>query len=62
MEAVLCGCPVVLLPSEAFRVCHTLEDFGANGVAWGNEPETVTAAQATVGLGREDYLKVMAGF
>jgi hypothetical protein len=62
MEAVLCGCPAVLLPGETFRECHTLEDFGTNGVAWGNEPETVMAAQATVALGREDYLKVMARF
>jgi hypothetical protein len=62
MEAVLCGCPAVLLPNEHFRESHTLEDYGNNGVAWGNEPALVAAAQATVTQGREDYLRVMADF
>ena len=62
MEAVLCGCPAVLLPGETFKESHTLEDFGTNGVAWGNEPDRVTADRATVGQGREDYFKVIDGF
>jgi hypothetical protein len=62
MEAVLCGCPAVLLPSETFKECHTLEDFGTNGVAWGNEPDLVKAAQVTVAQGREHYFEVIAAF
>ena len=30
MEAMLCGCPVLLLPSETFTECHTLNDYGTN--------------------------------
>jgi hypothetical protein len=62
MEAVLCGCPVVLLPSEIFKECHTLEDFGTNGVAWKNEPEVVRTAQSTVAQGRDDYFRVVSCF
>ena len=62
MEAVLCGCPVVLLPNDHFSECHTIEDYGSNGIAWGNEPSQVAAAKAAVSQGREDYGKVMALF
>jgi hypothetical protein len=62
MEAVLCGCPALLLPSENFKESHTLEDFGSNGVAWGNDPVQVERAHATVALGRVDYLRVIAAF
>ena len=57
MEAVLCGCPVVLLPSETFKECHTLEDYGTNGVAWGNDPEKVKTAEATVAHGRAELFE-----
>jgi hypothetical protein len=62
MEAVLCGCPAVLLPSENFKESHTLEDFGTNGVAWGNDPLEVERAHATVALGRELYFGVIGTF
>jgi hypothetical protein len=62
MEAVLCGCPVVLLPSGTFKERQTLEDIGANVVAWGNDPVRVKTAHATVGSGREDYFKAVAAF
>ena len=32
-SATLCGCPAVLLPSDKFRDCHTLEDMGSHGIA-----------------------------
>jgi hypothetical protein len=51
-----------LLPNEIFKECHTLEDFGTNRVAWGNDPVQVRRAQATVLFGREDYFKVIASF
>ncbi len=62
MEAVLCGCPVVLLPNETFEECHTLEDYGSSGVAWGNEPVEIENARATVARGRGDYFKVIGTF
>lgn len=34
LEAVLCGCPVVCVPSVNFRECCGLDDFNA-GIAWG---------------------------
>ena len=36
IEAALCGCPAVCMPSTFFRECCGLEDFSA-GVAWGME-------------------------
>ena len=48
MESVLCGCPAVLVPSDTFKECHTLEDFGSNGIACSNDPKLVRIAQATV--------------
>ena len=39
-----------------------MEDYGTNGVAWGNDPERVKTARATVANGREDYFRVMAAF
>ena len=34
IEAVLCGCPVVCVPSASFTECCGLDDFSA-GIAWG---------------------------
>ena len=45
-SATLCGCPAVLLPSDKFRDCHTLEDMGSHGIA--ETPEELPRAQATV--------------
>ena len=45
-SATLCGCPAVLLPSDKFRDCHTLEDMGLHGIA--ETPEELARAQATV--------------
>jgi len=52
IEAVLCGCPVVCMPSDYFREACGLEDFSA-GIAWGMEE--FGRAIATVGEARRRY-------
>lgn len=48
LEAMLCGCPVVLIPNEFLDRPMGNEFCGMNGLAWGNEPEQVERAKATV--------------
>ncbi len=62
MEAILCGCPAVLLPSVHFPESFALKDFTSNGVAWRNDPDQIAAARATVAQARGDYLRVIDRF
>jgi hypothetical protein len=62
LEAVLCGCPVVLLPNEHFTHVIGRDTVGSFGIAWGTDPLEVQRAKDTVGLARENYLKVIDGF
>ena len=54
VEAVLCGCPTVLLPSRFFSK-PVIDPMNWTGVAWGNSPEEVERARRTVGQARERY-------
>ncbi|MGC4074595.1 MAG: hypothetical protein QM760_19260 [Nibricoccus sp.] len=53
IEAALCGCPTVFMPSEHFkdRPLAAVE-LGTDGFAWGDSPEEVNRAKATVGAVR----------
>lgn len=59
IEAALCGCPVVCLPSEVFPECCGLEEFNA-GIAWG--VDEITKAQDTVRNAHEQYAGLKANF
>jgi len=47
-EAMLCGCPVVYLPNPVLAEFPAEAQLGRDGAAWGNSPEEVARAQATV--------------
>jgi len=61
-EAMLCGCPVVYLPSEHMTEFPTTDSIGKDGAAWGTSPEEWDRARATVGRVRERLLELQAGF
>lgn len=50
IEATLCGCPTVFMPSAHLkdRPISAVE-LGDDGFAWGDSPEAVSRAKATVG-------------
>lgn len=56
LEATLCGCPVVFLPNEHFQQTLGAEEMAGLGYAWGNSPEQLAHAKATVKQARERYL------
>jgi hypothetical protein len=58
LEAMLCGCPAVFLPSPHLTELIALRELGRDGVAWGNEPAEIARAKATVHGVRERYLRV----
>lgn len=61
-EAVLCGCPVVMLPNEFFTRRIAVDILGTDGIAWGDSPAEVERARRTVHRFRERYLALSAEF
>lgn len=56
IEALLCECPVVFLPNPYLDQLIGLKELGMHGMAWGDDPEEVRRAKATVQEGRQRYL------
>ena len=54
-EAVMCGCPVVCLPTIHFKESHILDDFHT-GIAWGTQD--LAKAKESVKDGYSDYLEL----
>jgi hypothetical protein len=57
-EAVLCGCPAVFLPNPYLTQLIAMSELGTDGMAWGDAPEEIARAKATVEKGVENYLKL----
>ncbi|MCM2279302.1 MAG: hypothetical protein NDJ89_14600 [Oligoflexia bacterium] len=62
MEAVLCGCPTVLLPNKHFKTIIARDEVGRFGMAWGTDPKEVEFAKKTVDLAYPNYLKLFDQF
>ena len=61
LEALLCGCPVVLLPNPFFTEMIAQNELGRDGIAWGPDPAELIRARATVGLVWTNYQKLQIG-
>lgn len=48
LEAALCGCPAIFLPNPHLSAIISTEEVGTEGLAWGDSPEEVERAKATV--------------
>lgn len=57
IEAVLCGCPAVLLPNPHFTEIIARNELGPEGFAWGTAPSELARARATLAQGAINYLK-----
>jgi hypothetical protein len=57
IEAILCGCPAVLLPSPHFTENIGLKELGSAGYAWGADPQEIAHAKATVDQGARNFLE-----
>ncbi|MFG1428742.1 hypothetical protein [Roseixanthobacter glucoisosaccharinicivorans] len=62
LEATLCGCPTILMPNPFFEVALADKEIGRNGVAWGDTPEQLAHAKATVHLVAEEYRQAEVAF
>ena len=58
IEAVLCGCPVVMMPNPYLRYSIGEWDHGHAGIAWG--AGEIAQAEATVGAARAGYEAAIA--
>lgn len=56
IEALLCGCPVVFLPNAFLQSIIGIAEHGMDGIAWGEDPQEIARAKATVSLARARYL------
>ncbi|POZ62636.1 glycosyl transferase family 2 [Chromobacterium alticapitis] len=61
-EAMLCGCPVIYMPSEYLTKIPNLDAFHGDGSAWGNTPEQIEHAKRSVGKVYEHYEKQVLEF
>jgi hypothetical protein len=55
MEAAMCGCPVVAIPSESFSQIPLFHVYGNLGLGWGPEIEQLNWAQRTLGSLQSEY-------
>ena len=62
LEAVLCGCPTVLLPNKHFKTIIARDEVGRYGMAWGTDPKEVELAKSTVHLAYPNYLEQINTF
>lgn len=62
IEALLCECPVVILPNKYLHQIIGDREMGRDGIAWGASPEEIERAKATVIMGKEGYLRLYAEF
>ncbi len=58
IEAILCGCPVVLLDNPFFTELIAKHEYGVDGIAFDTSPESIEHAKKTVHLAREKYLSL----
>jgi hypothetical protein len=61
-EAMLSGCPVVYLPTPQLTEFPCEAQLGRDGAAWGNVPDEVARARATVGKMRARVEAMQAEF
>ncbi|MDP1573500.1 MAG: hypothetical protein Q8L78_01000 [Coxiellaceae bacterium] len=57
LEAVLCGCPAVFLPTEHTTEIIAIEELGMDGYAFGTDQNGIICARETVNQGIENYKK-----
>lgn len=62
LEATLCGCPAVFLPNQHLKSIIASEELGNDGFAWGDSPEEISRAKATVNMATKNYEKAVDGF
>lgn len=62
IEALLCGCPVVMLPNPYLERSIGEGEIGWDGIAWGISPDEMARAKATVGRARANYLACFPRF
>lgn len=62
IEALLCECPVVMLPNQYLHQAIGEHEIGQDGIAWGASPEEIARAKATAIKGKERYLQLYAEF
>ena len=62
IEALLCGCPVVMLPNPYLERSIGEGEIGWDGIAWGTEAAEIARAKATIGRARANYLACFPRF
>ena len=62
LEAMLCGCPVILLPNPYFTKIIAEDELSRNGMAWGDDPAEIERAKKTVHLVWDRYQQTLIEF
>ena len=62
LEAAMCLCPTVFLPTPWLTEVIATKELGWDGFAWGTDPDEIARAKATVHLARQRYLTTYTKF
>ena len=56
IEAALCGCLVIFIPNPFLDLSIGAKEHGESGMAWGQSPQELARAEATLSQFRHDYI------
>jgi hypothetical protein len=59
LEALLCGCPVILMPNKHFDRIIGEQEYKNLGMAWGPSSDEMQRAKATVTAAQENYKDII---
>jgi GT2 family glycosyltransferase/glycosyltransferase involved in cell wall biosynthesis len=62
LEAILCGCPVVFMPSPYNKKFFGESELGKGGYTFENKPEAISLARKTLNQPRKAYVKSQKKF
>lgn len=62
LEALICNCPVVLMPNDFFSKPIGIDEIGWDGIAWGASSAEVARAVSTVEKGKNNYVQQISKF
>lgn len=62
LEALMCNCPVIFMPSEFFKHPIGIDEIGWDGIAWGCDTVEIERAINTVENGKQNYFNQIENF
>lgn len=62
IEATLCGCPTIWMPNPQLQKPIAIDELGWDGHAWGDTPEEIARAKASLPMASSNYKRLINQF